>query len=595
MVLLSTIALQTTTVCDWSNSLRRPLQLQSSKLFVKSFVNTMERVPVRRSARKIARIRFITDEEVLDHILPINGGIGDSSSKKDISDGDLSESLSDESMKEERNTPQVLHEDGDRNGVDIFSFKTTKSKRGLMEKAFRNLKVGESTPKDKKPGDSKSRRISTPVRKKGVQECKTPTVNQTPYNLRQKISQRLAKLSNEEEQLYNSDSSETDKSDSDECVDTPIDTPNGFNFEHLKSNADADVKQMSENYFRAHLKKPVTSDNTLTRLDTSRLDYESLQKALKTVIPTHIAYVEALFNQNTKDFQKWRFQLREGFNLLFYGLGSKRRLLLDFKEKMLAEENVLVINGFFSNITVKNILTSIIEDIYTGHSSNNPQEMINTIKSLVSRETNKQAFYMYAFYFLFFLEHDNLYIIIHNIDGSQLRSAKMQSIICKLAEIEKISILASIDHINAPLIWDQNKLSQLNWIWHDVTTFIPYTDETTFEHNLLIQPSENIVLSSLTFVFNSLNPKAKRIFLMLANYQLDSKDNPSYIGMAYQDCYRKCRESFLVNSDLTLKTQLTEFKDHKIIKFKKGPDSVEYLFIPLEHNELADFVKQHKQ
>ena len=33
--------------------------------------------------------------------------------------------------------------------------------------------------------------------------------------------------------------------------------------------------------------------------------------------------------------------------------------------------------------------------------------------------------------------------------------------------------------------------------------------------------------------------------------------------------YTRCREKFLVNSDTNLRAQLTEFKDHKLIKVKK--------------------------
>lgn len=40
-------------------------------------------------------------------------------------------------------------------------------------------------------------------------------------------------------------------------------------------------------------------------------------------------------------------------------------------------------------------------------------------------------------------------------------------------------------------------------------------------------------------------------------------------GMSLQDLYQRCRESFLVNSDLTLRAQLIEFRDHKLIKSKK--------------------------
>lgn len=40
-------------------------------------------------------------------------------------------------------------------------------------------------------------------------------------------------------------------------------------------------------------------------------------------------------------------------------------------------------------------------------------------------------------------------------------------------------------------------------------------------------------------------------------------------GLSFQDFYQQCREAFLVNSDLTLRAQLTEFRDHKLIRTKK--------------------------
>ena len=40
-------------------------------------------------------------------------------------------------------------------------------------------------------------------------------------------------------------------------------------------------------------------------------------------------------------------------------------------------------------------------------------------------------------------------------------------------------------------------------------------------------------------------------------------------GMSFGDLYQRCGEAFLVNSDLTLRAQLTEFRDHKLVKSKK--------------------------
>ena len=59
--------------------------------------------------------------------------------------------------------------------------------------------------------------------------------------------------------------------------------------------------------------------------------------------------------------------------------------------------------------------------------------------------------------------------------------------------------------------------------------------------------------------------------------------------------YQRCREAFLVNSDLTLRAQLTEFRDHKLIKSKKGGDGVENLIIPLDAPTLEEFIQQQEQ
>ncbi len=57
----------------------------------------------------------------------------------------------------------------------------------------------------------------------------------------------------------------------------------------------------------------------------------------------------------------------------------------------------------------------------------------------------------------------------------------------------------------------------------------------------------------------------------------------------------RSREKFLVNSDLTLRAQLTEFRDHKLIQSKKGSDGVEYLYIPVDDSTLAQFLEQQDE
>lgn len=44
-----------------------------------------------------------------------------------------------------------------------------------------------------------------------------------------------------------------------------------------------------------------------------------------------------------------------------------------------------------------------------------------------------------------------LFIIIHNLDGAMLRAEKTQAAIARLASLPRVHVLASVDHINAPL------------------------------------------------------------------------------------------------------------------------------------------------
>lgn len=149
--------------------------------------------------------------------------------------------------------------------------------------------------------------------------------------------------------------------------------------------------------------------------------------------------------------------------------------------------------------------------------------------------------------FVFLQDPDNhIYLIIHNIDGPMLRGEKNQQALGQLASIPNMHLLASIDHINAPLgwltiywlsevfwyckcylpvqwciwdihcfygchcsVWDHSKMCVFNWLWYEMTTFLPYTEETSYENSLLVQQTGALALSSLTHVLRSLTPNAR--------------------------------------------------------------------------------------
>ncbi|RXN00258.1 Origin recognition complex subunit 2 [Acipenser ruthenus] len=332
-----------------------------------------------------------------------------------------------------------------------------------------------------------------------------------------------------------------------------------------------------EEYFEAHSSsKVLTSDRTLQKLQTPQLDQDTLCRLLDGTSTAFSAELKQLNKEHERLFHKWMLQLQLGFNIVLFGLGSKRTLLEKFRTSMLLGSIHVVINGFFPSITIRSILNSITEEVleHEGH-FRNPLDQMDFIVKTLKEDPDLQ-----------------LFLLIHNIDGQMLRGDKTQQILGQLAAIPNLHLIASIDHINAPLSWDQFKMSQFNWLWYETTTYQPYIEETSYENSLLVKQSGALALSSLTHVMRSLTPNARGIFRLLAEFQLENKDNPSYTGLSFQDFYQRCREAFLVNSDITLRTQLTEFRDHKLIRTKKGADGVEYLIIPIETGTLSDFLEK---
>jgi len=54
-----------------------------------------------------------------------------------------------------------------------------------------------------------------------------------------------------------------------------------------------------------------------------------------------------------------------------------------------------------------------------------------------------------------------------------------------LAALEGVHLVASVDHVNAPLLWDKGTAAHFNWIYQELTTFVPYCVETARTQPLL--------------------------------------------------------------------------------------------------------------
>jgi origin recognition complex subunit 2 len=324
-------------------------------------------------------------------------------------------------------------------------------------------------------------------------------------------------------------------------------------------------------YFLKKSEKIQTSNNTLAGLG-SILDRKQILSILDKVPQKHLKDKEEQMKRMENEFTKWFFELHHGFNLLIFGAGSKRKLLEKFAETMLDNQLCLVVQGYLPTLQIRTILTTITSNIFQYEDTPTNEKLLRLIEEGFAHPERYEETIPAA-----------LYILIHNIDGPALRNLKAQTILSQLAAIPQIHFVASVDHINACQLWDASMKTKLNWVWHEVHTYDRYVEETKYDQTLLGSSSgssSEIVGMSLRFVLRSLTPNAREIFRVLAQHQLDNANAQEH-GLSYRQFYEKCREKFLVTSEETMRSQLTEFRDHNVIITKKSGKSGGNFFIPV--------------
>lgn len=563
--------------------------------------------------------------------------------ESDSESDEQNESLNESGLESfEPNTAILFEENKDVAGENMYSFRTPKKRNAMVL-------LAANTPKTPKTPSTilKSLSLDSPRTPKS-QRLKNESTK-TPHTIRKKISKALKKrladgededdeseATDDEDPEFKNDStaesnSESNKAESDSSDENAHSSPvkkskknrilknvrvtkaptkqisseqRTRSQRRRKQLVDADFLPHSDNYFiTASNKKAKTSNHTLDRLKSTRLQHDDLFALLRSIEMTeeHLINTTEMINDYQQNFDKWMLLLNKGFNIITYGVGSKQRVLQKFCETY-PDHPYIIVNGFFPTITVKEILNIIRTDIVNiGNATRTEHEAIDAIADAFQKSPNA-----------------HLFLVIHNIDGPMLRKTKDQHIISRLSKIHNIHLITSIDHINAPLMWEQTCLSNFNFIWYDCTTMLPYTNETAFENSVFLQNSGELGLAAMCNVFQSLTTNARGIYLLLVENQMKNKKDSNYLGefrifvhtllkmsfnilivlfsgLSFNDLYHGCRERFLVSSDLALRTQLTEFVDHNMAKMKRSIDGTEHVIIPIENHVLEQFVEQQKE
>jgi origin recognition complex subunit 2 len=316
---------------------------------------------------------------------------------------------------------------------------------------------------------------------------------------------------------------------------------------------------------------------------------------------------EAKYKEHFKD---WRFLLGTNHSILLYGFGSKRPLLNEFAEKELSKEGyALTLDGFDPEITMEGILSLLVEMCLDGIEPSPltlslpgfENEDFTKLEKIQKDDTSNQPKLVVHYRIKDPLQRAQaiahaivpklaeklfpLFLVVHNLEGLQNRTD--QEILSTLVangktenKIPVIRLVASIDDVDAPaVLWNEKSSTNFRWIWQEVHTYRPHTDEL-----VLLAPDEIKTTASgkkrkpsgrqpkafqgadrLMDVLKNLATRYTEVMQNLATLQLQvmnpGNQKAEWVDVAQllQQCLNKCT----VKCENQLRNFLVELEDHE--------------------------------
>ena len=394
----------------------------------------------------------------------------------------------------------------------------------------------------------------------------------------------------------------------------------------------SDLPPHEQYFFQNWAGNNKTSNNTISSL--SLLSHEQYYKQIRAYQDPHQSSYEHLHSLHSRSFPQWRFELSQSFSVCLYGYGSKRHLTDSFAKYLYSQyasspPKIIVTNGYISNLTIRQILTTVATVVYDcpvsslPKLSTQPREIVNSILHELTSSAPTHP----------------VYLLINSLDAPPLRRSPIPSILAQLSASPHIRLLATCDTPNFPLLWDTNLRDQYNWVFHDTTTFISYAgveiEDVVEEVNELMGRSGRRIKGKegVGFVLKSLPENARSLYRVLiaellsqqdtgldgfeediANIGVDGdKDDDALIGtpqksqrkgnsaaaaaaaaraaageacIEYRTLYQKVVEEFICSNEMGFRQLLKEFHDHQMIVSRKDVTGTEMLGVPFRRDEM---------
>jgi hypothetical protein len=159
----------------------------------------------------------------------------------------------------------------------------------------------------------------------------------------------------------------------------------------------------------------------------------------------------------------------------------------------------------------------------------------------------------------------DVFIVVHSVDAKRLRSQDCQAALAALNASHSY-LVASADHVNAPLLWNATTWRAANFCSEDATTFAPYDREAgrwdPFERTSNAKSQQKLLdTSGLVYVLQSLTPRHVELLRLLATAQQESNE-----GMLFKTLQSQCRYKMIAHTEDQVHSYLVELTDHGLCR-----------------------------
>lgn len=349
----------------------------------------------------------------------------------------------------------------------------------------------------------------------------------------------------------------------------------------------------ADNYFLSASRAARTSGLSYAALarPLSQAEYEAFANGARG----SNSRVQAALESAEAYFPQWVAELKDGFNLLIYGYGSKRRLVNRFVTTELSRRgHVAIVNGHFPQLGLRDVLATLEDTLSIPDAPFPP----------AATPLERAAYRVYARFAKPSAAKAPLFLILHNIDAPALRTPRALSALALLASAPFIHIVATFDHLHTPLLFSASasnappheagakgddgfppSMRGFNWIYHSIATFDDYDVElsyarlsTTSLGALGQAGTTGVSEEGALQILRSVPPMAARLLKLILTRQIAGLPAETTSHAAYPtsstapvfaldvDVLQKAaRDRFIAREEDRFNALMGEFKDHGLV------------------------------